>query len=124
MQLMSGCSHNRTKADALRPAQVQLAEREALDYFSEVLSIYRAHGGNSIWLFGPETGPTLLDAHTVPLIARLMDERVKRHDLIPVEIREYATRVMKLPEWDAVMHGRPTVWNASLGQVREMDPLW
>ncbi|KAL1847635.1 hypothetical protein Daus18300_013895 [Diaporthe australafricana] len=113
-----------TKADALRPAQVQLAERKALDYFAELLPIYRANGGDSTWLFGSETGPTLLDAHTVPFIARLMDERVKRHDLVPAEIQQYAAGVMKLPEWVSVMHGRPTVWNASLGPVREMDPLW
>lgn len=121
---MSLHSHNDTKADALRPDKVELAERDARAYFSELLSIYQARGEDSPWLCGQDVGPTLLDAHTVPVIARLMDERVKRHDLVPAELQEYATRVMKLPEWDAVMHGRPTVWNASLGPVRDMDPLW
>ena len=86
--------------------------------------MYEAQGGDSLWLFGPNAGPTLLDAHTVPFIARLLDEKVNRHDLVPSKLQEYAARVMKLPEWDAVTHGRPTVWNASLGPVRELDPLW
>ncbi|KAK7701011.1 hypothetical protein SLS64_010605 [Diaporthe eres] len=119
-----GFSHNKTKADALRPDQVQLAESQAQSYFSELLAIYQAHGGCSLWLFGPRAGPTLLDAHTVPVIARLLDERVKRHDLVPGKLQEYAIRVMRLPEWNSVMHGRPTVWNASLGPVRDLDPLW
>ncbi|KAL2283260.1 hypothetical protein FJTKL_10136 [Diaporthe vaccinii] len=116
--------HNKTKADALLPDQVQLAESQAQSYFSELLAIYQAHGGCSLWLFGPRVGPTLLDAHTVPVIARLLDERVKRHDLVPAKLQEYAIRVMMLPEWHSVMHGRPTVWNASLGPVRDLDPLW
>lgn len=124
MQLIVEYSHNRTKADALRPDQLEFAEKQAQDYFSELLAIYQAHGGDPLWFFGPDAGPTLLDAHTVPFIARLMDEKVKRHDLVPAELQEYATRVLKLPEWDAVMHGRPTVWNASLGPVRDLDPLW
>lgn len=117
-------SHNKTKADALSPAQIDLAEKDARDFFARVLSLHKAQGGDSLWLFGPDTGPTVLDAHTVPFIARLMDDKVKRHDLVPPEIQEYATRVMRLPEWDAVTHGRPTVWNASLGPVRDLDPLW
>lgn len=117
-------SHYETKVDALRPDKVQLAESQAKDYFSELLALYQANGGGSFWLFGPNAGPTLLDAHTVPVIARFMDEKVKRHDLVPAELQEYATRVMDLPDWDAVMHGRPTVWNASLGPVRDLTPLW
>lgn len=117
-------SHYETKADALRPDKVQLAESQAKDYFSKLLAMYQAHGGGSLWLFGPDSGPTVLDAHAVPVIARLMDEKVKRHDLVPAQLQEYATRAMELPEWDAVMHGRPTVWNASLGPVRDLNPLW
>lgn len=117
-------SHNKTKADALSPAQIDLAENDARDFFARLLALYKAQGGDSPWLFGPDAGPTLLDAHTVPFIARLMDDKVKRHDLVPPELQEYATRVMKRPEWDAVTHGRPTVWNASLGPVRDLDPLW
>lgn len=125
MWLISGCSsHNKTKTDALRADNVQLAEKQARYFFSELLEVYQAHGGDSEWLFGPEVGPTLLDAHTVPVIARLLDEKVKRHDLVPLKLQQYATRVMKLPEWHAVTHGRPTVWDASLGPVRELDPLW
>lgn len=101
-----------------------MAESQARGFFSELLAIYQSHGGLSLWLFGPRAGPTLLDAHTVPVIARLLDEKVKRHDLVPGKLREYAKRVMKLPEWDSVMHGRPTVWNAFLGPVRDLDPLW
>lgn len=117
-------SHYETKADALRQDNVQLAESQVKDHFSELLILYRAHGGGSLWLFGPDAGPTLLDAHAVPVIARLMDEKVKRHDLVPEKLQEYAKRVLELPEWDAVMHGRPTVWNASLGPVRDLNPLW
>lgn len=108
----------------MKPDQIEQAERQARDYFSELLSIYKAHGGSSLWLFGPDAGPTLVDAHTVPFIARMMDEKVNRRNLVPSELQEYVSRVMELPEWDAVMHGRPTVYNASMGPVRELDPLW
>lgn len=108
----------------MKPDQIEQAEKQARDFFSELLVIYKAHGADSVWLFGPDAGPTILDAHTVPFIARMMDEKVNRSNLVPPELQEYASRVKKLPEWDAVMHGRPTVWNASLGPVREMDPLW
>lgn len=117
-------SHNKTKADALSPEQIERAERDARDFFAGVLALYKAQGSDSVWLFGTDVGPTLLDAHTVPFIARLMDDKVKRQDLVPPELQKYATRVMKRPEWDTVMHGRPTVYDASLGPVRDLDPLW
>ncbi|POS70335.1 hypothetical protein DHEL01_v211268 [Diaporthe helianthi] len=113
-----------TKKDALKPEQVEQAEKQARDFLSGVLSIYKSHGVDSVWLFGPDVGPTILDAHTVPFIARMVDEKVNRSSLVPAELQEYASRVMARPEWDAVMHGRPTVYDASMGPVRELDPLW
>ncbi|KAG8158127.1 hypothetical protein KVR01_011888 [Diaporthe batatas] len=116
--------HVKTKNDALRLDQVERAEKQARDFFSELLSIRKTHGADSVWLFGPEAGPTILDAHTVPFIARMRDEKVGRGNLVPPELQEYASRVMGRPEWDEVMHGRPTIYDASMGPVRELDPLW
>lgn len=117
-------SHVKTKNDALKPDQVEKAEKQAHDYFSELLSIRKTHGADSVWLFGPDVGPTILDAHTVPFILRMMDEKVGRSSMVPTELQEYASRVMGGPEWDAVMHGRPTMYDASMGPVRELNPLW
>lgn len=117
-------SHVKTKNDALKPDQVAQAEKQARDFFSELIPIRKAQGAGSVWLFGPDVGPTILDAHTAPFIARMMDEKVGRSSLVPPELQEYAARVMERPEWDAVMHGRPTMYDASIGPVRELDPLW
>ncbi|CAN8106360.1 unnamed protein product [Discula destructiva] len=90
-------------------------------YFSALLEIY--DDGDSPWLLGQDAGPTLLDAHTVPFIARLLDARLKGDDLVPEKLREYAGRVMKRPEWDEVTRGRPTMWHVSFGHVHLMDRL-
>lgn len=68
------------------------------------------------WIFGKK--PTILDGHVVPFIARLLD--CERQDLIPDALQNYATSQIASPQWHRVMHGRPTMWNPSLGHVSDM----
>lgn len=84
---------------------------------TEVLAQHAQEG--TTWIFGHK--PTILDAHTAVLAARMMD--LGRFDLVPDTARVYATAVMETPEWEKATHGRPTIWNASLGSVADLDPL-
>ncbi|KAF9885394.1 hypothetical protein FE257_013012 [Aspergillus nanangensis] len=58
------------------------------------------------WLFDLPH-PTALDAHLTVFIARMLD--VKRHEIIPERLKDYAARVMETSEWKNVMQGRGTV---------------
>ena len=71
------------------------------------------------WLFGD--APTVLDAHAVPFVARMLD--VGRDALVPARVAAYARRVMARPEWQAVTHGRPTMWHPSMGRVHLMEQI-
>ncbi len=68
------------------------------------------------WIFG--NGPTVLDAHLVPFIIRRLD--CNRDDLVPEALQEYAQKHAASVQWNYVMHGRPTMWNVSLGHVSDM----
>lgn len=74
---------------------------------------------DSIWVFGEQ--PTILDAYATVFALRLME--LNRDDLTTAEVREYAARVKGSPEWDETTHGRPTLWNESLGPVELFNPL-
>ncbi|KAF5863313.1 hypothetical protein ETB97_010311 [Aspergillus alliaceus] len=91
---------------------------QARHLFSQLLVEYEKFNRGGIWIFGDDTGPTVLDAHAVVFIARLAD--IQLEDLVPVQMLLYANSIMGLPEWDAVMHGMPTVWNSSLGPVDQL----
>lgn len=91
---------------------------QARHLFSQLLVEYEKFNGGGIWIFGDDTGPTVLDAHAVVFIARLVD--IQLEDLVPVQMLLYANSIMGLPEWDAVMGGMPTVWNPSLGPVDQL----
>lgn len=95
---------------------MQKAEQQSRDLFSNITRFY---SGEDPWLFGSE--PTLADAHIMPFIARLIDS--KREFLVPDVLLEYATRVKALPAWNGVTHGRPTLWDVSMGHVALMNPF-
>lgn len=111
-------------AYALRPENIQKAKAQAADLFQQLLLIYREHHSSpateqeqdqAIWLFGAATGPTILDAHAVALMARVDD--AGQEELVPGDLLAYARRVRSLPAWEAVTHGRKTIWNRSYGHV-------
>lgn len=99
----------------MEESRVTLAEGQARAFFTDVLSVATCLD-RSTWLFGDDAGPTVLDAHCVPFIARLLDS--KESDLVPDELQAYAAKIMALPEWNDVTRGRPTHWNIKLGHVR------
>lgn len=106
----------------LQPQQIHQAEEQARAFFAAVLNVYESNDdGDPLWLFGPETGPTLLDAHVVPFIARLLDDQLKRDDLVPPALQEYAARVRQTgPAWEEATRGRPTMWSVGLGHAHLM----
>lgn len=107
-------SHRETQEPALRDGNVEAAEKSTTALFADVLKIYAAkENAAAPWIFG-ET-PTVLDAHLVPLIARLLD--CGRTDLVPTELQVYALAAMSRPEYQAVTHGRRTLWDVFVGHV-------
>lgn len=111
-------------AYALRPENIAKARAQAADLFEQLLQIYREHHSSpateqeqdrAIWLFGPATGPTILDAHAVALIARVDD--AGQDELVPGDLLAYARKARSLPAWEAVTHSRKTIWNRSYGHV-------
>ncbi|KAJ6780566.1 hypothetical protein PWT90_10657 [Aphanocladium album] len=73
---------------------------------------------DSPWIFGQQ--PTILDAYASALIIRLLD--TNRLDLLPTTVQTYGKAVQQSVEWNKVTHDRPTVYNASMGPVAELDP--
>ena len=105
----------------MRPESVALAKRQADDLFQAVLGQYTATSKGSLWLFGDEVGPTVLDAHTASFIARMID--AQQEELVPNELLDYAKRIIALPQWTEVMHGRSTMWNKAYGHVSELQDI-
>ncbi|KAB8256646.1 hypothetical protein BDV32DRAFT_93368 [Aspergillus pseudonomiae] len=91
---------------------------QARHLFCEVVVEYQKVNHSGVWIFGDKTGPTVLDAHIVAFIARLID--IHLEDLVPPQLHTYAKAIMELPEWEAVMQGMPTVWNPSLGPINQL----
>lgn len=89
-----------------------------MDDLATVIQEHQRQDGWS-WIFGDY--PTILDAHAGALVARLMD--MERYDLIPGPVKAYGRGIMESPEWNKTTHGRPTVWNVSLGHVSDLTPL-
>ncbi|KAH8880249.1 hypothetical protein GQ53DRAFT_755230 [Thozetella sp. PMI_491] len=105
----------------IKPETVLQAKQQAKDLFADTLEQYKKHGQGSLWIFGDQVGPTLLDAHIVPLIARLMD--VHREELVPDELLAYAKKVIDSPAYQQVTHGRATLWNISYGRPDKLKEL-
>jgi hypothetical protein len=100
---------------ALHHQTIQQAENQARVLFDSAAQEYRMYSDASPWFFGVETGPTVLDAHIVPFIARVGEGG--RAGLIPEDLRNYARRIVTLPQWLRVTHGRRTMWDISYGHV-------
>jgi hypothetical protein len=73
------------------------------------------------WMLGDGASPTLLDAHLVPFIVRLLD--CGRSDLVPEKLQIYARTVTSLPSWREVTHGRSTLWDVSIGHVHLLENI-
>ncbi|KAI1126442.1 hypothetical protein F5Y10DRAFT_293831 [Nemania abortiva] len=112
--------HSDTQERALEDAVVSNAEGRVQSLFANILLVRccpdSAEAGT--WIF---RDATVLDAHLVPLIARLLD--CERTDLVPAELQNYALAVMKGPEWQEVTHGRRTTWDISMGHVHLLQKL-
>lgn len=113
-------------AYALRPENIAKAKAQAADLFNQLLLLYKQHHSGpateqeqNVWLFGAATGPTILDAHAVALIARVDD--AGQPELVPEELLTYARRIRSLPAWEAVNHGRKTIWNTTYGHVHLLE---
>ena len=76
------------------------------------------HQGGT-WIFGDR--PSILDAHATALLVRLLD--CKMEHLMSDNVKEYARGVVATPEWARVTHGRPTLWDVSMGHVANLTPL-
>jgi hypothetical protein len=59
------------------------------------------------WIFGSATGPTALDAHVIPFIARLLD--ADHEDIIPENVLKYAKRHLRDKPWLDLTEGKPTI---------------
>lgn len=75
----------------------------------------------SIWILGDDAGPTVLDAHLVPFIVRLLE--CGRGTLVPEKLQTYAKRITSFPSWLEVTHGRPTLWSVSIGHVHLLKQI-
>ncbi|KAL1875464.1 hypothetical protein Daus18300_003203 [Diaporthe australafricana] len=118
-------SYYQNLAYALRPENINKAKAQAADLFQQLLLLYRDHHLSSateqeqgIWLFGA-TGPTILDAHAVALIARIDD--AGQDELVPADLLAYARKIRSLPAWETVTHGRNTIWNKGYGHVHLLE---
>lgn len=111
-------SHRETLETALTDERVADAEASAKELFADLSEKYV--DTHSPWILGGDN-PTLLDAHMLPFIVRLLD--FERHDLVPPQLEQYAKRVQEMPQWQDVMHGRPTVWSPSMGHVHLLNPI-
>ncbi|KAK3941168.1 hypothetical protein QBC46DRAFT_383393 [Diplogelasinospora grovesii] len=97
--------NEREKISALEAGEPE-RQREIARVFLDECATLLTQGAAGKWLFYER--PTMLDAHLVPFLARLLD--LGRFDeIIPQPLREYAKRAMSEPEWESVMQGRSTV---------------
>lgn len=113
-------SHDTIYGRMMEPANVEDVESRARGFCREIAALRQESKSTGIYLFGDK--PTILDALSTTLIARLMD--LGRDDLIFSSMtREYAFGVINTEEWLRTTLGRPTLWNVSLGHVHEMTPL-
>jgi hypothetical protein len=96
-----------------------VTEAKAAGYLKGVQDVYNTHNGGGIWLFGDAVGPTVLDGHVGPFLARLLGNE-ERRDMVPDELRQYIRGIKDLEEWTSVMHDRPTIYNPSMGPVEKI----
>lgn len=118
-------SHKETQEHALTDESVAKAEEQARALFSEIETLMADFGDSAgsvaNWIFGGAVGATVLDAHIVPFIARLLD--CGRKDLVPERLQDYAHFAQSGPAWEAVTHGRTTMFSPSIGHVHLLKDL-
>ncbi|UNI24373.1 hypothetical protein JDV02_010124 [Purpureocillium takamizusanense] len=112
--------HDTYYSRTLEPDSISRAEKQAQVLMSDLASLLEVHKGDGkTWIFGDR--PTILDAHAVAFTARLLDQ--KRSELVLDAVKDYAEVVFKTEEWRKVTHGRPTLWDVSMGHAADLDPL-
>lgn len=87
-------------------------------FLNEIVALRNKYSRGGTWIFGDKIGPTVLDAHVVPFVARLLD--ISLDELVPPELRVYAKTIRELPQGQEAMGKRPTVWDPSLGPIDEI----
>jgi hypothetical protein len=98
---------------------VSVTEAKAADFLKSVQEVYKVNSGGGMWLFGDSVGPTVLDGHVGPFLARLLGNE-ERRDMVPDELREYLRGITALEEWTSVIHDRPTMYNPSMGPLEKI----
>lgn len=100
----------RDKVGGLKPGvpeDMSERARKLMERFGSLVTWPPSRGESSdSWLFNLPH-PTALDAHLTVFIARMLD--VKKSEIIPEWLKNYAARVMETNEWKNVMQGRGTV---------------
>lgn len=107
--------HSRT-IEAEHIAQVEAHVSEFMTELAGIIEEHKTEGAR--WIFGQQ--PTILDAYASALIIRLLDN--KRLELLPRTVQAYGNAVQQSDEWNRVTHGRPTVYDASMGPAAELEP--
>jgi hypothetical protein len=92
--------------------------RQTTAFLTEIVELRDKYSQGGTWIFGAKVGPTVLDAHVVPFIARLRD--ISLEELVPPQLRGYAERILASAEWKEVMGQRATVWDPSMGPINEL----
>lgn len=113
-------SHDTSYGGTFDPNSVEDVEGQARGFCQDIASLKELSRGPGIYLFGDK--PTILDAHATAFIARMME--LGRDDIISsATAREYALSVMSTDEWLKTTSGRRTLWDVSMGPVRDLSPL-
>ncbi|KAK8064374.1 hypothetical protein PG994_007012 [Apiospora phragmitis] len=119
--------HNENNAIAFQPVVVAKACADLKAIFVEITEHRKRSGAYDNkaspgeWTFGREVGPTALDSHLLPLVLRCVD--AGNAELVPSELQQWAAVLANGPIWQKVMHGRPTLWDASMGPVEDMQEM-
>ncbi|KAL5342077.1 hypothetical protein BJX70DRAFT_386235 [Aspergillus crustosus] len=87
-------------------------------FLTEIVELRNKYSKGGTWIFGNRVGPTVLDAHVVPFIARLRD--ISLEELVPEELRGYADTILAARDWREVMGQRATVWDPSMGPIDDL----
>ena len=109
-------SWNATISHALDEEPIRRAEKQAIAFLENIEEALKVFSEGSVWIFGDDVGPTALDAHTVPFVARMID--AKRSNMVPATVLKYALRAMEGDAWQSVTLGRPTTPGKWMRMVR------
>ncbi|KAL1861021.1 hypothetical protein Plec18167_003696 [Paecilomyces lecythidis] len=114
--------HKKTNGVAFQPAIVAKARADLQAIFAEIIEYRRKSGASEgDWTFGNKVGPTVLDSHLLPLVLRCIE--AGNGELVPQELQRWAEIKAKSPEWQKVMHGKPTTYHPSMGPVEDMKEM-